>query len=190
MSPEILTEIRRALLPPASDSIWKMGLAVFLLAGLVGLAQETAYQWVARRFEPGDISFPLALAPVTQAGAAANLIGWGFMLNDEAIPLLRWLMSLLALLFLAIAAGRVLGWSPVVMAAGGIANLLELGFRGAVLDWIIIPKGATIKAISLGDVAIYIGAVWCVVAMIVICVRAVLEVVHARQDDATKNEMP
>jgi len=189
VSLETLIQLRRGLLPPTSGGVWKMVLAILLLAALLGLAQEAAYQWVTRRFEPGSISFPLALAPVTQAGAPANLIGWGFMLNDQAMPLLQWLTSLLAILLIAITAGRVLGWSPLVMAAGGIANLLELELRGAVLDWIIIPKGATIKAISLGDVAICIGAVWCVVATVVLCIRIVLEGMHDRPGHGTNSDV-
>ena len=87
------------------------------------------------------------------------------------MPPFHWLMAQLMLFVSAILVGRLLWWSPVIMSAGGTANLIELQWRGAVLDWIIIPMGPIIKAISLGDVAIFVGAAWCAVAVVAICIR-------------------
>lgn len=189
VSPEVRTQLKRVLLVPTRYGAMKILIAVFLLAGLLGLAQEAAFQWVTRTLERGSINFPLALAPVTDAGAPTNLIGWGLMLNDQAMPVSQWLMAQVVLLSLAILAGRLLWWSPVVMAAGGVANLIELGLRGAVLDWIIFPMGSTIKAISLGDLAILLGSAWCVLAVCVICIRAVPEIFRGQRGRGTGSEL-
>jgi lipoprotein signal peptidase len=111
------------------------------------------------------------------------------MLNPNTMTTLQWLLTLGGVLSLAILAGRLLWWAPVVMAAGGTANLIELVLRGAVLDWIIIPKGATVEAISVGDVALYIGAVWGIVAVAGNSIRTMREVVDAARSQGTKSEM-
>ncbi len=190
MSPETLTQLKRAVPPlPTRREASRIVIAVFLLAAVFGLAQVVAFHWVAQRFELGSISYPLALAPVTDAGAPANLIGWGYMLNPNSKTLLQWLMTLGVVLCLAIMTGRLFWWAPVVMAAGGVANLFELLLRGAVLDWIIIPKGDIVGAISVGDVALYLGAAWGLVAMIVNGVRALREVVHTARGQGTQGEV-
>ena len=189
MSLESLTPLKRALPLPTGREASRILIAVLLLAAVCGLAQVAAFHWVTQRFEQGSISFPLALAPVTDAGAPANLIGWGYMLNPNTMTTLQWLLTLGGVLSLAILAGRLLWWAPVVMAAGGTANLIELVLRGAVLDWIIIPKGATVEAISVGDVALYIGAVWGIVAVTGNSILTMRQVVDAARSQGTKSEM-
>ena len=189
MSLEILTPLKRVFPLPTGREASRILIAVLLLAAVFGLAQVAAFHWVTQRFELGSISFPLALAPVTHAGDPANLIGWGYMLNPNSLTMLQWLVTLGVVLSLAILAGRLLWWAPVLMAAGGTANLLELVLRGAVLDWIIIPKGATVGAISVGDVALYIGAVWGIVDVAGNSIRTAREVVHAARGHGTKSEM-
>lgn len=162
------------MLPTARDC-WRVLLWVGVLAGVLGFFQLAIHALLQHRFETGEIAFPFALGPVTRAGEATNLIGWGLMLNNAPLPLIHLAMSLCLLLLIAVLTKPVLGWAPAAMAGGGFANLLELGTRGAVLDWIIIPAGSTIRAISLGDVAIFAGALWCIVNVTSFCIRRIRE---------------
>ena len=191
MSMESRIHLKRALSFPTGRDACKILIVVLLLGCAITLLQVAVFEWVQLRFERGSITFPFALAPVTRAGAATNLVGWGFMLNEAVMPPFHWLMAQLMLFVSAILVGRLLWWSPVIMSAGGTANLIELQWRGAVLDWIIIPMGSIIKAISLGDVAIFVGAGWCMVAVVAICIRGFHEIATAiRQSRITTREAP
>jgi lipoprotein signal peptidase len=70
---------------------------------------------------------------------------------------------------------RVLGYGLLLAYAGAIANMLEWGSRGGVLDWLILPNGDDgVRGLSLGDTAIYVGVAWTAVMLVrhvTVCLR-------------------
>ena len=132
------------------------------LTGLTVLLQHLALLVVEQRFAHGHIRFPLALTPVSHAGDLSNLIGWGNITNpSNAVPGL-WDLALWAALSLG--GYRLFKGGAIIGLAGGLANLYELSTRGAVLDWIIVPRGGdAINGISLGDLLILTGWAWMLV---------------------------
>lgn len=129
------------------------------LTGLTMLLQQLAFMAVERHFSRGHISFPFALFPSTRPGDLSNLIGWGYIANNtNPVPSL-W--DLAIWVTLSLGGYRFFKGGAIIGLAGGLANLYELVTRGAVLDWIIVPKGGNvIDGISLGDLLIFIGWAW------------------------------
>lgn len=147
---------------------WRQALAAagctLVLALMILLLQQLALLVVSWRFERGIISFPLALESVTQAGLHTNLVGWGYIVNDSQtyptpLTVVGWVV-------LSLVTYRLLLGAPVLMLAGGSANLIELKFQGFVLDWLIVPRGGNaIVGYSIGDLVLYSGMAWSVVAV-------------------------
>lgn len=129
------------------------------LTGVTMLLQQLAFKAVEHHLPRGHISFPFALLPSTQPGDLSNLIGWGYITNNSnPVPSLWDLTMWIAL---SLGLYRLFKGGAVIGLAGGLANLYELVTRGAVLDWIIVPKGGNvIDGISLGDLLIFIGWAW------------------------------
>lgn len=132
------------------------------LTGLTMLLQQLAFIAVEHHFPRGHISFPFALSPFAQPGDLSNLIGWGYITNNSnPVPSL-WDLAIWIALSLGLY--RLFKGGAIIGLAGGLANLYELVTRGAVLDWIIVPKGGSvIDGISLGDLLIFIGWAWMLV---------------------------
>ena len=174
---------------PSLRETWRIVIGIALVAGVVMIFQELIFIILRQRFSVGEVEFPFALSTVTQAGDFTNLLGWGIMLNDTPMLPSRFVQSLLILVLIAISLWRMLSWAPVIMSAGGVANLLELMISGSVLDWIIIPMGSVIKAVSLGDGLILGGAVWCLFSVSVSFLRAIREALsYLRQRRSTTRE--
>ncbi len=114
---------------------------------------------VESHFSRGHISFPFALLPSTRPGELSNLIGFGYITNNSnPVPAL-WDLAIWIALSLGLY--RLFKGGAIIGLAGGLANLYELVTRGAVLDWIIVPKGGNrIDGISLGDLLVFIGWAW------------------------------
>ena len=157
----------------------RQGLLIFALIFVGGIAvalmQGMARPLIEARFALDSVSFPLALTPIERAGSYWNLIGWGYFLNDYQIHSLPWWLAEMTVVFLAaVAFSRLLWWAPAVMLSGVVGNLLEWHFTGQVLDWIIFPNGAEgVRALSLGDIAIYGGIVPCAIAITLMWLRVI-----------------
>ncbi len=142
------------------------------LTGLTVLLQQLALLVVEQRFAHGQIRFPFALAPVTQAGDLSNLIGWGYITNRSNTAPGLW--DLAIWVALSLGAYRLLQGGAIIGLAGGLANLYELVTQGAVLDWIIVPRGGdAINGISLGDLLIFIGWAWMLLTFVGLLVKLV-----------------
>lgn len=144
------------------------------LTALALLLQRLVFLAIQQMFPLGGISFPLAVAPVTKAGDASNLIGWGYFLNESRHQLNPWAIAIWVVVSLA--AYRLFSVASILGLAGGTANLIELGVNGSVLDWIIVPAGGdAINGYSVGDVFIFCGWGW----MLGIFIWIVLQLVRA-----------
>lgn len=177
MSQSIAPQIRQALRIPT----WAEGARYFLLScGLgctIALAQGVMWWVIEWRFSRDSIAFPLALNAVERAGDWDNLVGWGYIVNDTytitAIP--QWTFEMVFSAVAAVTMCRVLGYGLLLAFAGVVANMLEFGARGAVLDWIILPNGGDgVRGLSLGDPLIYVGVAWTAVMLVrhvAICLR-------------------
>jgi len=178
MSQSIARLIRQAIPMPT----WAEGVRYFLLScGLgctVALTQGVMWWVIEWRFSPDSISFPLALNGIERAGDWDNLVGWGYLVNDSytitSVP--QWIYEMVFVAVVGVTMCRVLGWGLLLSFAGAVANFLELGSRGAVLDWIILPNGGDgVRGLSLGDIAIYAGVGWTALMAIRLCAQGFRE---------------
>lgn len=169
MSHSIALLIRQALPMPT----WAEGVRYFLLScGLgctIALAQGVMWWVIEWRFSRDSIAFPLAINSVERAGDWDNLVGWGYLVHDTyriaSVP--GWIYEMVFIAVVGVTMCRVLGWGLLLSFAGAVANFIELGSRGGVLDWIILPNGGDgVRGLSLGDIAIYTGVSWMAMMMV------------------------
>lgn len=177
MQSSFMTELKRELRLPNARQAVLILVCVFGVGVALALLQALARPLVETRFALDSVSFPLALKPVERAGSFWNLVGWGYFLNGhhiESMP--RWLFDKAVDFVIVVAFARLLWWGPMIGQAGAVANLLEWHLTGHVLDWIIFPNGAFgVRALSLGDIAIYGGLLVTLVALVVMWVRLLLK---------------
>lgn len=169
MSLSIASLIREAVPMPT----WTQGIRYLLLScglGCLITLVQGVMRWVVEwRFSPDSISFPFALNAVERAGDWGNLVGWGYLVNETytitSVP--QWTFEMVFSAVAGVTMCRVLGYGLLLAYAGAIANMLEWGSRGGVLDWLILPNGDDgVRGLSLGDTAIYVGVAWTAVMLV------------------------
>lgn len=157
------------------------GVRYFLLScglGCMITLVQGVMRWVIEwRFNLDSIAFPLALNAIERAGDWDNLVGWGYFINDTytitSVP--QWTFEMVFSAVAGVTMCRILSYGLLLAYAGVVANMLEWGSRGGVLDWIILPNGGDgVRGLSLGDTAIYAGVAWTAVMLVrhvAICLR-------------------
>lgn len=177
MYSDFITELKHELRLPGAREAGRVLLCVFGIGIALLVLQSLLRPLIDARFALDSVTFPLAMRSVEKAGSYWNLVGWGYFLNDHHVDSIsRWLLDLAVGFAIVLAFSRLLWWGPMVAQAGAVANLLEWQLTGHVLDWIIFPNGALgVRALSLGDIAIYGGLLVTLAALIAMCVRLLLK---------------
>jgi len=177
MPTNFIAELKREMRMPNVREAFLVLVLAFAVGIVLALLQALARPLIEARFALDSVSFPLALRPVERAGSIWNLVGWGYLLNEhhiESVP--RWVFDKALTLLIVMVFSRLLWWGPLISQAGAMANLLEWHLTGHVLDWIIFPDGAFgVRALSLGDIAIYGGVALTVSALALMCARMLLK---------------
>lgn len=175
MASSFVVDLKRELRLPTLRQAAFILISIFAIGAALALLQWSARPVIQGRFALDSVSFPWALATLERAGSFWNLVGWGYFLNEFQVDSLPWWLARKLVDFaMVIAFARVLWWGPLVMQAGAVANILEGGITGQVLDWIIFPDGAQgVRALSLGDICIYGGFVPCVIALTLMWIRLI-----------------
>lgn len=173
MYSSFITELKRELHLPGAREAGRILLYVFGIGIALLVLQSLLRPLIDARFALDSVTFPFAMRSAEKAGSFWNLVGWGYFLNDHHIySVPRWLLDMAVGFAIVLAFSRLLWWGPMVAQAGAVANLLEWQLTGHVLDWIIFPNGSLgVRALSLGDIAIYGGLAVTVVAVALMVAR-------------------
>lgn len=143
----------------ANKSYWQYRfLDLFLWTAALLLTQYVVAVIMAHHYPPQTIKFINGNVSNFRAGDLINIFGWGNYLNKDSANSLAKLIFAVVFYMAFRMAPSVFYFSPTLLFAGAFCNKIEMFLLDRVLDFIIFPAGGhRILALSLGDVAIFLG---------------------------------